>query len=324
MTRRPFSRRQLLTTGAGAVLAAPALFRAMPAQAQAAVPVALPSIYPRPFGSGEILAIADGYVTLPTQFVGGLTEAELLADQVAAYAPDPASITAPVTCHVIRTGGRVILIDSGAGTSFGPTTGRLAAGLAAAGIDPASVTDILLTHLHPDHVGGLIPDGQIAFPNAAIHVDEAELAYWTDPSNATSAVDLVKPFFDVAAAAVSAYGERIQPFGTSEILPGMRALPLPGHTPAHVGFEVSDGADILIVAGDAVVFAAFQFTHPQATSLADTDPAQAIETRRMLLDRAAVDRMVVAATHLPFPGFGHVEARSDGAYAWIPENWRLG
>lgn len=327
MTTLPaVTRRTLITSGLAATVAAPALLRTGPLRAQdALVPKpAFPSVYPRRFGDGLLMAIADGYVTLPTAFVGGLTEAEVAADQAAAYAPDPASITAPVTCHILQLGDRQVMIDSGAGTSFGPTTGRLAETLAVLGIDPAGITDVLLTHLHPDHVGGLLGAEGPVFPNATIHLDAAELAWWTDPAQPATAPDLVKPFFQVAQGFAASYRDHLQTFnGEAEVLPGIRSLALPGHTVGHRGYHLAAGSEELIVAGDAVVFAAFQFVHPEATSLADTDPAVAIATRRALLDRASSDRLLLAATHLPFPGFGHVERRGE-AFAWVPEVWRLG
>lgn len=324
MSRSTLTRRALIGTTAAA-LAAPALFRNQRALAQSATApkAAYPSVYPRRFGSGTILAVSDGYVKLPTSFVTGLTEAEKAADQAAAYAPDPASIIATVTCHVLERGDRRILIDSGAGSSFGRTTGRLSETLRRLGINPASITDVVLTHLHPDHAGGLLAGEGKAFPDATLHVDAAELAYWTDETNAAQASELVRPFFPVAQAVASVYADALSPFsGEAEVLPGLRSLALPGHTVAHRGYHLGDGREELIIAGDAIVFAAFQFVHPDAASLADTDAALARATRRTLLDRAATDRLLIAGTHLPFPGFGHVERKGE-AYAWIPEEWRL-
>lgn len=326
MTTNGLSRRALLSAGAGLAAALPVLSRGVPAMADAATgPAPLPSIYTRQFGAGQIWFIADGYVKLPTQVVGGLTAEQVLAAQTAAYAPDPASIIAPVTSQVLRLGDRTVLIDAGAGVSFGPTLGRLPAALAAAGIAPDSVTDVLVSHFHPDHVGGLIPAGGPAFPNATVHVPDADRAFWGDPSNATKVIDAAKPWFDTAGAVLKAYGDRIQTFtGEADLLPGVRALPMPGHTPGHSGFALSDGKESLLVCGDAAVLQAFQFTHPAAFSVIDFDAEQAIATRRALFDRAATDRLLIAATHLDFPGVGHVEAGPVGSFAWVPEPWRLG
>jgi len=319
------TRRALIATGIAATLAAPALLRAGPLRAQTA-PTAVqtfPSVYPRRFGDGTLFAISDGYLTLPTSFVAGLSEAEIAADQAAAFSPDPATITAAVTCHILQTGDRRVMIDSGAGTSFGPTAGRLAETLKTLGIDPASITDVLLTHLHPDHVGGLLGTEGAAFANAMIHVDTAELAFWTDPAAESAAPDIAKPFFSVARAVATAYRDRLSPFSSEvEVVPGIHSVALPGHTVAHRGFHLAQGSDELIVAGDAVVFSAFQFVHPQATSIVDSDPALAVTTRRTLFDRVSADRLLIAATHLPFPGFGYVERKGE-AYAWVPETWRL-
>lgn len=320
------SRRALLSAGVGAAAALPVLSLGTPVKANTPeVTSPFPSIYSRQFGGGQLLFIADGYVSLPTQVIVGLNEEEILSAQAAAYAPDPAMMDLAVNSQVLKLGDRTILIDAGAGVSLAPTMGRLPAALAAAGIAPESVTDVLVTHLHADHIGGLIPDGGPAFPNATVHMPEIERVFWADPSNASQVIEPARPWFDTASAVLAAYGDRVQTFtGEADILPGVRSLPMPGHSPGHGGFELSDGDDFLLICGDATILpAAFQFTHPAAFSVIDFDADQSIATRQALFDRAATDRILIAATHLAFPGVGHVETGPENTFAWVPEPWRL-
>ena len=132
----------------------------------------------------------------------------------------------------------------------------------------------------------------------------------------------MKPFFARAAATAAAYGDRVATFGADgEVLPGIASMALPGHTVGHTGFLLTSGDAGILVFGDAANSAAVQFTHPEAGIVFDTDPAQAAATRARLFDMLATDRTLVAGTHMPFPGIGHV-ARSGAAYAWVPEVWQ--
>jgi glyoxylase-like metal-dependent hydrolase (beta-lactamase superfamily II) len=178
--------------------------------------------------------------------------------------------------------------------------------------------------MHGDHIGGFLPGDAATFPNATVHVNEADLAFWTDEAIAAQAPAEFQGMFTLARAVAAAYGERLQPFsGETEVAPGVTSLPLPGHTVGHNGFRLASGDHQVIVFGDAVNSAAVQFAHPGAGLIFDTDPALAAETRARFFDMLATDRTLVAGTHMPFPGLGHV-ARSGGAYAWVPEEWHYG
>lgn len=315
------SRRALLAGGAVALLA-PRLIPVGAAFAQDAAGVVL--AYPRKVGELEIVAISDGSFSFPGPLFVNIPQGEVDAALTAAFL-DPAAPTAiGVTAHLVRGGGRTMLIDSGAGGAFGPGLGRLSTSLAALGVAPEDVDTVLVTHMHGDHIGGLLPGDAPAFPNATLHVSEADLAFWTDEAIAAQAPAEFQGMFTLARAVAAAYGERIQPFsGEGEVAPGVTTLALPGHTVGHSGFRLASGDQQVIVFGDAVNSAAVQFAHPEAGLVFDTDPALAAETRARFFDMLATDRTLVAGTHMPFPGLGHV-ARAGDAYAWAPEEWQYG
>jgi glyoxylase-like metal-dependent hydrolase (beta-lactamase superfamily II) len=314
------SRRGVLA-GAAAALATPRLLTVTGAWAQESPAPVAPLVYPRKVGELEVAAISDGYIEFAGLPLVNIDEQEMKAALTAAFIDPAAPIRLGVTAHLVRGGGRTVLIDTGAADTFGTTLGRLPAALAALGVQPADVQAVLLTHMHPDHLGGLLAGDAPALPNATVHVDETDLAFWTDEATAAQAPKDFQPFFARARATATAYGDRIQPFaGETELLPGVTSVPLPGHTVGHTGFRLAAGDDEIIVFGDTAHSSAVQFAHPEASFAFDTDPAQAAESRKRFFDMVTTNRTLVACTHLPFPGVGHV-ARAGDAYAWVPEHW---
>ncbi|XYD12292.1 MBL fold metallo-hydrolase (plasmid) [Methylobacterium sp. NMS12] len=231
---------------------------------------------------------------------------------LAADGPSPE----PVNAFLIRRGARHWLLDAGCGTVFGPGFDRVTAALAAEGVRPDQVETVWLSHLHADHVGGLLTPGRLArFANAELVVQEREVAYWTDAGARASAPAALRPMFETAQAVLAAYRDRIRRVsGEAELAPGIRALPLPGHTPGHMGVLIADGADRLLIWGDVVHSRLLQMPHPDWTVIWDTDPAEAIATRRRILDRAAAEGLIVTGMHLA--ARGRIE-RTDAGYALI-------
>jgi glyoxylase-like metal-dependent hydrolase (beta-lactamase superfamily II) len=182
---------------------------------------------------------------------------------------------------------------------------------------------VLLTHLHKDHVGGIVVDGKPAFPNAVVRAAGADADYWLSQARRAAAPAFLTSFFDSASAALAPYtaAGRFQPFAPgATVLPGIRAVAEPGHTPGHSGYLVEDGGRALLVWGDVVHVAAVQLDQVQATVKYDTSAPEARATRTGLLERAAREHLLVGAAHVAFPGLGHV--RRDGAgYAWVPLNY---
>ena len=270
-------------------------------------------------GDGIVTALLDGHLDVGADVFSGLTaeDAErLLAAAYRGAGPVPMGVNA----YVYRTATRTILIDAGGGTVF-PGLGALADTLAAAGIAPADVDAVLCTHLHPDHAGGLVGGDGPAFPNAALMINEADVAFWTSAENRAAAPESFRGFFDIAAQVVAAYGDRLSPFsGETELAGGVQAVPLPGHTPGHTGFQIGAGDTGLLVWGDIVHVEAFQLPQPTAAIGFDVDQAAAVATRQAILDRVVAERTRIAGTHLSFPGIGHVVRAAEG-YAFRPAAW---
>ena len=321
------NRRDFLGGTAGLVTAT-ALSSVGMSSAQAAAPLAGVQVsqnYRRKLGSYEITVLGDGYVDLPNG-IWANPGAEKI-DEYLANAYQPAgSIRNGVNAYLINTGKKLILIDSGAADLFGPNAGLFPGNLSDVGVKPEDIDQILITHIHPDHVAGLLTsEGGVAIPNGQIHVEGVELDYWTSSSAQSQAVDISKPWFDLARGWQKAYDGRISTFnGETDLGDGITAFPLPGHSPGHTGFRVESEGESLLIIGDAVISAAIQFTNPEAGAIWDTSAKDSIKSRKMLFDMAAADKTAITATHIPFPSFGYVESRADGSYAYVPEEWRYG
>jgi glyoxylase-like metal-dependent hydrolase (beta-lactamase superfamily II) len=196
--------------------------------------------------------------------------------------------------------------------------------LAAAGVSPAEIETILLTHMHPDHSAWLtdLATGRRNFPNAELVVHENEPRHWNDDAAMARGTEREKKmFFQQAREQMAPYRDRMRLFRAGEVFPGVTAIPAHGHTPGHTAFLIASGNEQLLIWGDTVHVPEVQVPRPDVTVVVDTDPAGAAASRRRILDMAAADRLPVTGMHLHFPGFGHV-ARRNGSYAFVPEAWQ--
>lgn len=272
----------------------------------------------RRVGEHTVTAINDGTLDLPLDVMLGIAPEDASSLLTAHFRRPTPHLT--VNAFVVQGNGRTVLIDTGAASSMGPSMGRLLPNLAAAGLQPGDIDLVLLTHLHPDHAGGLATaDGAAVFPNAALGVTAAEAAFWLDV-DPDSKPDGMRPYIRGAQASVKPYQDRLTRLGADAAAPGITPVPLPGHTPGHAGFRIGEGADALLVWGDVMHVPDVQAARPEVGMVFDVDPETAVATRRRVLDMAAADRLAVAGMHLYFPCFAHV-ARAGQGYAVIPDAW---
>ena len=280
------------------------------------------SVHRLKLGNFEVTTILDGYIELdprllnaPPEMVQSLMEAANLP-----YGP----IRTPVNTFLVNTGDKLVLLDTGGAKFLGPTAGRLVQGLAAAGVEPAQIDEIYITHMHGDHLHGAVtPEGAALFPNAVLRIAQQDVDYWLNPDIEAAAPAAQKGRFIPAKRAKAAYGDRLKPFKPGdELTTGIASVSAAGHTPGHTCFMVTSGSAKMMAIGDLIHIAPVQFAHPEVAIAFDWEQAKASSSRTNLFELAAKENILIAAVHLPFPGLGTL--RKEGkSYAYTPMSWRL-
>ena len=283
-----------------------------------------PGWYRMLLGDFEVTALSDGTVPLEVKkLLTNTTPTRVDALLRRAFLADP--VETSVNAYLVNTGAKLVLIDAGAGTLFGPTLGGLVANLKAAGYQPEQVDEVYVTHMHPDHVGGLVAAGAPAFPHAIVRADRRDAEFWLAQATLDAAPESDKGFIRGAMASLDPYvaAGRFQPFdGAGELVPGIRAVPTYGHTKGHTMYVVESKGQVLAVLGDLMHVAAVQFPEPAVTIRFDTDPKLAAMERKRVYADSAARRHWLAVAHLPFPGIGHI--RPDGhGYVYVPANYSV-
>jgi glyoxylase-like metal-dependent hydrolase (beta-lactamase superfamily II) len=293
--------------------------------AHAAAPqlkTAPPGVYRMMLGEFEVTALSDGTVELPfLQILQRIAKARAESMLARQFLKDP--VQTSVNAFLINTGDKLVLIDTGAGTFFGPTLGRMLTALKASGYQPEQVDEIYISHMHGDHIGGLLADGKAAFPNAVVRSEKAEGDFWLSQARMNAAPKDDQDSFRGAMAAVDPYAatNRFKPYeGDTVLVPGIRAVVTRGHTPGHAMYVIESKGGKLVLWGDLMHQAAVQFLDPSVTVTFDTDQGKAAQQRRQAYQAAAKEGHWVGASHLPFPGIGHLRAEGKG-YAYVPVNY---
>ncbi|GAA1698858.1 MBL fold metallo-hydrolase [Mycolicibacterium murale] len=284
-----------------------------------------PSRYALQVGDIDVLVISDG--VLPITAVTMATNAPPAA--LSAWLQDmylpPEVLDWPLNVAVVRSGSQIILIDSGLGTEFPdfPRAGQLALRLEGAGIDPASVTDVVLTHLHMDHIGGLLVDGLRGRlrPDLRVHLAAAEAEFWEAPdfSKTVMPAPIPEVLRSTAAQFLDVYRNQLRPFETEyEVAPGVLLRRTGGHTPGHSIVRIESRGEALTFAGDAVFQPGFE--NPDWQNGFEHDPEESTRVRIKLLHELAASGEQLVATHLPFPSVCHV-ALAGNTFRFVPAVW---
>lgn len=272
-------------------------------------------------GAATVFALYDGSVPLKAADLLKGESPDTIRAQLRA-AGEKEEVVTSINAYLIRTGKRLVLVDTGAGSLFGPNGGSLITRLRYAGYGPGDVTDVLITHIHTDHSGGLAKDGKSVFPNALIHVSKEDFRFFFEPGNLPS--DIPVRFHDEAVAALQPYVDQgqVRTFSRpAQILPGIRVIPARGHTPGHSIYELSSKKETIEFLGDIVHVGAVQLPHPEVTITFDVDQSKAQQQRLAQFHRLANDKKLIAAAHLPFPGMGYLN-RSNNGFAFTPAQVR--
>ena len=280
-----------------------------------------PGYYRMMLGDIEVTALSDGTFSMEVDKMLKVKPKELDAALMQSFLKEP--VETSVNGFLINTGSKLVLIDTGSGILFGPSVGKLLANLKASGYQPEQVDEIYITHMHGDHVGGLVVDGKPAFANAVVRAAQQEADFWLSKAHMDAAPKDAKDSYLGAMNSLNPYvtAGKFKPFnGDLELVPGIRAIATPGHTAGHTAYTVESKGEKLVLWGDIMHVAAVQFPDPAVTIAFDTDSSLATAARKKVFADAAAHGDWVAGAHLSFPGIGHLRAAGTG-YRYVPANY---
>lgn len=278
-----------------------------------------PGFYRIMLGSYEVTALSDGVLRLPVDRLLLNSSPKQIETALAEHHQGLPVVTS-VNAYLINTGSKLILVDTGAGSLLGDGLGKLVVNLKAAGYQPLQVDEIYLTHMHPDHLGGLTQNGKAAFPNAVVRAGQQDADFWLSESRLKQAPPKEKASFENVIAALKPYqaAGHFKTFSNDgELSPGISAFAAHGHTPGHSIYLVESQGKKLLLLGDLIHVAAVQFAHPRVAISFDKDAKAAVAQRLRVFSDSAQRSVLVGGPHLPFPGLGYLNKQGEG-YDWVP------
>jgi glyoxylase-like metal-dependent hydrolase (beta-lactamase superfamily II) len=280
-----------------------------------------PGYYRTEVGNFEVTALFDGFFIGKPEYMQGIKPAAIPPLFERAFAGDGKQVVLSVNAFLVHTGDHLVLVDTGSAQCFGPKLGLVPGNLASAGYKPEDIDAVLITHVHGDHYCGLATaDGKRAYPKATVWLAEEENAYWLDEKVAASQPKDRQDAFNNARKVFGLYKAdgAFRTFKSGEaILPGVTAIGAHGHTPGHTAFLFQSQGQNFLAVGDILHVHEVQFAHPEVTMSFDSDAKAAQAARKALFTQLVANKWEIGASHLPFPGIGHL--RKDGAaYEFVP------
>jgi glyoxylase-like metal-dependent hydrolase (beta-lactamase superfamily II) len=319
VTHSSISRRQYVAGALATAALAPAAFAAAPLATKQS-----PGVHRIKLGGFQLTALYDGIwpVKIDDSFVRNASNAEVEAAFAAAFLA-PGILPVSFTALLVNTGTKLVLIDTGTAGQIVDSAGTLLDNLGGAGIKPAMIDTVVISHFHPDHINGLKDkDGNKIFANAEIAVPDGEWDFWMNDVNMSGVSPTVRRYFLNARRIFGDIAREVRRFKPgAEVAPGITSIAAFGHTPGHVAFSVSSGNESMLILSDSARNPYLFVRHPEWQPSFDMDGPVAVSTRRRLLDQAAADRMLVHGYHFPFPATGHI-ARTASGYELIPTLWQ--
>jgi glyoxylase-like metal-dependent hydrolase (beta-lactamase superfamily II) len=312
LSRRDF----VVSTAMAAALGLNARLAVSPAFAQKTADPAKGSVTYK-VGAAEVTALYDGIWEKPHDpaFIANASLDDVKAAMVKAGLPAD-FVSIPFTVLVVKNGGKTVMCDSGTGGQVQPTAGKMMSNMKAAGINPAKIDTILISHCHPDHIFGLMEKetNKAVFPDAELIISDVEYKFWTDPAVIDRLPEARKGLVRRIQAVFPTWKNIRQVAGEPEVAPGIRFVNSPGHTPGHRAFHLSSGASELMISNDTAYVPALVVANPGWHGQYDQDAALAETSRRKLLDRVIADKVMICGYHFPFPGAGTI-AKDGSGYA---------
>lgn len=316
------SRRSILKSALSGLIAAPFVTSSIALAKAPYAAVQAPGFYRLKIGSVEVTALSDGTVALPLAKLYTNTSGQHAKTALNdAFLPE--IVPTSVNAFLVNTGERLILIDAGTGAYLGPSLGKLVSNIEASGYKLDDIDDVVLTHIHTDHSGGLISNGKRTFPNATLRINEREAKFWLSAANAKAATGIVKQHFGEADQCVTPYVKagKFETFADNAApVPGLRSILYAGHTPGHSAITLESEGQRIVFWGDITHGDILQFDEPGVAIEFDIDQKAAVAARDIAFKQAVEGKYLVAGAHIAFPGIGHVRKDSTN-YDWLPVNY---